>query len=99
MSAPVCPLCKGRGERNRLIGDDLLASFPCPVCDGSGTAERREGERRVNKTRRIVTTVTQKPNAYPVAYMFWVKRELRWVPCQRFIEDRRVGDRRKGGEA
>jgi len=41
MSAPVCMLCKGSGERERLIGLGLLAIVPCFACDGTGRIERR----------------------------------------------------------
>ncbi len=56
----------------------------CALCNGTGTTERREGERRVN------VRATDGGEAYRP----WKDTDIwYWQP------NRRVGDRRKGGEA
>jgi hypothetical protein len=62
--------------------------------EGGLREDKRKGERRV-KSRRIVQTVTPNPDE-PTVFMFWERGALRWQPCQRVTEDRRVQERRKG---
>ncbi len=57
--------------------------------------ERRKGERRVYRTRRVMETVTPDPNN-PTAFMYWERGTLRWRPDQRKVTDRRRAERRKG---